>query len=628
VQFSTPGGIVKGNMEKKRQYLIKNGKIESMFDTSVTIGDQLLQEVLGKHADSQLKNIVATIQKEQNQIIRDEQSHLLIVLGAAGSGKTSAALQRIAYLLYRYRDTLNAEQIVLFSPNPMFNTYISTVLPSLGEENMQQTTFQEFLETQLGKTFSLEDAYMQIESLLTNGNHEQQKIRRASIDFKGSLEFMKLLNRYVQHLNKQDLRFKPITFRGEILLSAEKLQEQFYSQDHEQSIPQRISALAKWIMEKLRERERLEREKSWVEDEIELLDYEQYIRAYQTLQKNHGEFNYYDQEQKLLAKQVVQNAFKPIYSWVKKLKFVDLPATYAQLFQHPENASKWMLNGQLPAEWKEICILTMNALSQKQLLYEDATPFLYLKSQIIGYQPKTWIKHVFIDEVQDYTPFQLAFLAKLFPRSKFTVLGDLNQAIYAHQTNQTIFQTLASFDPDKPSKTYLLSKSYRSTRPIIEFTREIIGQKEGIEPFHRPGKKPVITQAANEQKLTEEIAKAIEQIEKNGAQTIAVICKTAKESRDVYQALRNLRKVRLIEKDTIKFEEGTMVIPSYLSKGFEFDAVIIFNANRDHYQDESERKLFYTICTRAMHELYLYYTGQLSPFLDGVSPELYVHTKQ
>jgi DNA helicase-2/ATP-dependent DNA helicase PcrA len=628
VQFATPGGIVKGHMEKKRQYLIKNGKIESMFDTSVTIGDELLQEVLGKHGDAEMKNIVATIQKEQNRIIRDEQSHLLVVLGAAGSGKTSAALQRIAYLLYRYRDTLNAQQIVLFSPNPMFNTYISAVLPSLGEENMQQTTFQEFLESQIGKTFSLEDAYEQIESLLTNHDPDQRKIRRISIDFKGSLAFMHLIDRYVQHLSKQDLRFHPIRFRDEILLSAEELQEQFYSQGHEQTLPQRIHALAKWILDKLRERERLEREQRWVELEIESLDPEQYRRANEILQKKQGEFDYYDEMRKLLAKHVVRKAFKPLYNRVKRLKFVDLPATYAQLFQHPEPVSKWIPNGQLPAEWEEICALTMNALSQKQLLYEDATPFLYLKSLIVGFQPKTWIKHVFIDEAQDYTPFQLAFLTKLFPRSKFTVLGDLNQAIWAHQTDQSIFRTLASSDPDRPSKIYLLSKSYRSTRPIIEFTREIIGQKEGIEPFHRPGKKPVITHAANEETLIQEIADKIEQIEKSGAQTIAVICKTAKESREVYSALRNHRKVRLIEKDTVKFEAGAMVIPSYLSKGFEFDAVIVYNANRDHYRDESERKLFYTICTRAMHELYLYYTDQLTPFLDGVSPDLYIHEKK
>ena len=165
--YDTPGGRIEGTMELKRQYQIHDGQIRNMFDTSVTIGDELLQQVLGKGADSQMKSIVATIQKEQNAIIRNDKSRMLIVQGAAGSGKTSAALQRVAYLLYKHRERLKADQIVLFSPNPMFNSYVSTVLPELGEENMQQTTFQEYLDYWLGSTLRLEDPFDQIEYVLT-----------------------------------------------------------------------------------------------------------------------------------------------------------------------------------------------------------------------------------------------------------------------------------------------------------------------------------------------------------------------------------------------------------------------------------------------------------------------------
>jgi DNA helicase II / ATP-dependent DNA helicase PcrA len=157
VRYKTPAGEISGNLKRKRQFIIRDGRIRSMFDTSVTIGDELLQEVLGRHSGTQMKNIVATIQKEQNRIIRSEGKRLLVVSGAAGSGKTSTALQRVAWLLYRYRKSLTAKQVVLFSPNPMFNSYVSTVLPGLGEENMQQTTFQEMLEHRLGKRFRLED---------------------------------------------------------------------------------------------------------------------------------------------------------------------------------------------------------------------------------------------------------------------------------------------------------------------------------------------------------------------------------------------------------------------------------------------------------------------------------------
>lgn len=155
--YKTPAGEMEGELTLKRQFSIRDGQIRFMFDTGVTIGDELLQAVLSRSSDAQMKSIVATIQKEQNRIIRDDRSRMLIVQGAAGSGKTSAALQRVAYLLYKYRDRLRADQVVLFSPNPMFNSYVSTVLPELGEENMLQATFQEYLERRLGREFQLED---------------------------------------------------------------------------------------------------------------------------------------------------------------------------------------------------------------------------------------------------------------------------------------------------------------------------------------------------------------------------------------------------------------------------------------------------------------------------------------
>ena len=166
--YDTPSGLISGEITLKKQFIIRNGEIKHLFHTGITIGDELLQEVLGNASDSQMKSIVATIQKEQNQIIRNEKGRLLIVQGVAGSGKTSAALQRIAYLLYRYRDTLLADEIVLFSPNPLFNSYISTVLPELGEENMQQTTFQDYLEHRLGEKWTLEDPFSQMEYVLTS----------------------------------------------------------------------------------------------------------------------------------------------------------------------------------------------------------------------------------------------------------------------------------------------------------------------------------------------------------------------------------------------------------------------------------------------------------------------------
>jgi DNA helicase-2/ATP-dependent DNA helicase PcrA len=231
---------------------------------------------------------------------------------------------------------------------------------------------------------------------------------------------------------------------------------------------------------------------------------------------------------------------------------------------------------------------------------------------------------VFIDEAQDYSPFQFAFIKRLFPRSKMTVLGDFNQAIFAHSLGNNGFAALTTLFGDEQTETFVLRRSYRSTRPIVEFTRELIEGGKAIEPFNRQGKKPTLTKAANSTDLASKIASCIRALQDAGHQTIAVICKTAQESRKAYEALRKRVPIRLIGKETASFGVGALVIPSYLAKGVEFDAVIIYNASQDQYGRESERKLFYTACTRAMHELHLFFVGQVSSFLDSVPRDFYV----
>jgi DNA helicase-2/ATP-dependent DNA helicase PcrA len=229
--YDTPGGLISGTMELKRQFVIDSGTIEVMFDTGVTIGDELLQQVLSHSADDRMKSIVATIQREQNAIIRNDKSRMLVVQGAAGSGKTSAALQRVAYLLYKYRQVLQADQMLLFSPNPLFNSYVSTVLPELGEENMQQTTFQLYLEHRLGQEFQLEDVFNQTENLLNAPDGPEATIRREGIAYKSSVSFLDAIRRYASLLEHEGIQFKPVVFMGRIVVSKEEMVTEFYSYD-------------------------------------------------------------------------------------------------------------------------------------------------------------------------------------------------------------------------------------------------------------------------------------------------------------------------------------------------------------------------------------------------------------
>ncbi|MCI0765030.1 RNA polymerase recycling motor HelD [Bacillus sp. TL12] len=612
---------ISGEMTLKRQYVIRNGQIISMFDTGVTIGDTLLQEVLGNNANTQMKSIVSTIQKEQNQIIRDEKSRLLVVQGAAGSGKTSAALQRVAYLLYRYRNSLHADQIVLFSPNSMFNSYVSTVLPELGEDNMKQTTFQEYLARHIDKKFELEDPFTQMEYVLTRMEEKSYETRLEGIKYKASTDFLEVVDQYVSYLQREGMLFKDIKFRGEVLISKEQMKEKFYEFDSSIRIPNRIKLISEWLLKELRKQEKIARKELWVEEEIQLLDKETYAKVYHQLQReeehSNGTFDDFEREQKMLAAIVVKEHFKPLKRRVKKLQFIHTPALYMQLFKDPQFAKQLVEENKLPQRWNEICKETIEKIQNSYMSYEDATPYLYLKDQLEELQKNTSVQHIFIDEAQDYSAFQYAFLKRIFPHTKMTILGDFNQTIYEH-ASENEFSQLSTLYGEESSERIVLTRSYRSTKQIIEFAKQLITNGDEIEPFQRDGKQPIVIEVKNQEEHHKKIVDQIEQLKQSGHKTIAVICKTAEESEEAYLALQRSLQVRLIKKETSSFDTGVLIIPSYLSKGVEFDAVIIYDVSKKKYGRESERKLFYTACTRSMHELYMYSVGEMNVFLQSV----------
>ncbi|KGE16759.1 RNA polymerase recycling motor HelD [Paenibacillus wynnii] len=617
--YDTPSGIVSGTMDLKRQFVIDEGKIDVMFDTGVTIGDELLQQVLSHSADDRMKSIVATIQKEQNAIIRNDKSRMLVVQGAAGSGKTSAALQRVAYLLYKYREVLQADQMLLFSPNPLFNSYVSTVLPELGEENMQQTTFQMYLEHRLGQEFQLEDVFTQTESLLNAPDVPTASIRRAGITYKSSVSFLDVIRRYVFLLEREGMQFKPVVFQGRIVVSKEDMLKKFYGFDPTIKLANRIELMTGWLLKQISDFGHEERSATWVEDQIEMLDSDEYHRAYQMmLRKKRGKgetFNDYDTEKELLGRYIVSQRLKPLRRWVKRGRFVDVKGLYSSLFTNLELFEHLNGDQELPLDWDNICTQTLSSIHANELSYEDATPFLYLKELSQGFRTNTLIRHVIVDEVQDYSPFQLEFMRRLFPRAKMTVLGDLNQAIYAQGEVLGDLSSLVSVYGEENTEVISLTRSYRSTYEIVEFTRAMIPGGERIVPFNRRGEEPLISVMSTEQDLLRAVEADIRELHSRGFHYVAVICKTAEESEQVCTQLEGNLKVRLVTKETPNFQKGTLVLPAYLAKGVEFDAVIIYDGSDQRYSRESERKLFYTACTRAMHLLHIYSLGEASRFL-------------
>jgi len=650
VSFETPGGSIAGTMKLKRQYQIRDGQLRNLFDSSVTIGDELLQQVLGKGADSQMKSIVATIQKEQNDIIRNDKSRMLIVQGAAGSGKTSAALQRVAYLLYRHRERLNADQIVLFSPNPIYNSYVSTVLPELGEENMQQTTFQEYLEHWLGSTMGLEDPLGQLEYVLTEEAMPGYEARLSGIHYKSSIAYLQALQSYALWLGREGMRFTAIRFRDRELITAEQMKSQFYSYDASIRLANRAILLQEWLLQELALLERKEREEDWVEEELNYLDNDQYAEAYRQLQKEEnvfdfaeqyveafnlmtnqyqqeeGDFDFARQEEELLRRMVVKEHFRPLRRSVKRWSFIDMPGLYSQLFSNAAAYREMTNGGEVPAFWPEICGQTKDKLSGQELFYEDTTPYLYLKELIEGVRTNTQVQYIFVDEGQDYSMFQYEFLKKLFPRARMTVLGDFDQAIFLQATDLNEADSpLIRLYGDAETSRFNLVRSYRSTREIVEFTKSLLPNGEAIIPFERSGRKPLLSKADSPRSRAERMAADLAALQAEGFASIAVITKTASESNDAYETLTaaGCRELQLITKKTLTFQKGTLVIPAYLAKGVEFDAVLIYDASPQVYQRESERKLFYTACTRAMHQLQLYTTGEWTPFIQALDTSLY-----
>ncbi|MBT2291338.1 UvrD-helicase domain-containing protein [Paenibacillus albidus] len=648
--YDTPGGYVSGTMKLKRQCQIHNGQLQNVFDTSLTIGDELLQQVLGKGADNQMKSIVATIQKEQNAIIRDDKSRMLIVQGAAGSGKTSAALQRVAYLLYTHRERLKADQIVLFSPNPMFNSYVSTVLPELGEENMQQTTFQEYLDHWLGRAFRLEDPFDQIEYVLTEQSTQGYEARLQGMGYKASVDFLQALRNYTQWLKQEGMRFTSIRFRDRDLITARQMESKFYSYDPSIRMTNRITLLQEWLLHELASLESKEREALWVQDELDYLDKDQYAEAYNQLHKergvfdfaeqyekvremlhskrrpDEGDFDYAEQEEELLRRMIVKEDFKMLKRNVKRMLFIDLAGIYVQLFQDKEAFEKMTNVAQVPPLWPEICRQTQEKLGRLELFYEDMTPYLYLKELIEGIRTNTEVRHVFVDEGQDYSIFQYEFLKKLFPRARMTVLGDFGQAIFAQATEL--------YGEDSPlirlygqaeTSLFRLVRSYRSTREIVEFTRSLLPDAKEIVPFERSGRKPLLSKMGSAEKRADRIAEHLAELRAEGFISIGIITKTAAESEGAYDLLtsQGCQGLKQVTKSTPAFEKGTLILPVYLAKGVEFDAVLIYDASSQTYHRESERKLFYTACTRAMHRLLLYTTAEWTPYIQAIDKSCY-----
>lgn len=592
--YECPEGVVSGEITNKRQYKINNGKIEYMFDSNLSIDDEMLQKLLSKSTDSKMKAIVTTIQKEQNKVIRNEEYKNLIVQGPAGSGKTSVALHRIAYLLYKHRDKITPKNIIIFSPNDIFNDYISNVLPQLGEDNICQTTFKEYMHKALGSEFIKENSCDMMEYILNSKGKITYQDRINNIRFKTSMEFVNILKQYVSYLEKIDRNFTDVMFKGDLIISGKDIQELFFKDYSNLPLKRRLQKIKSrilFLIEPYKEH--------WIKEVYnELEDSGSYIEKEEMME---------------LSKAIVKDKLKDVYSQIDKMTEFDLIDAYKNLFK---NLELFLDKSNIEYDDKyidEIKNYTLDNLNAQILNYEDQPPLLYLKGALGDIPSSSEIKYVIIDEAQDYTPLQYEIFYQLFGSANMTILGDINQSInpFMNVGNYDNVSNIAKDD----TCIINLTKSYRSTVEITKFSRKILNDNIDAEYVERSGEEPVVLGFSDENSVKEKLLEDIKTYKEKGYKSIGIITRTSREVLDVYNFLEDKVDVKAITKDDDKYVSDILVIPSYLAKGLEFDVVLIYNAGDGNYSSEDERLLFYTACTRALHVLRIYYSGEITPLL-------------
>lgn len=532
--YRSPSGEIKGVISLKRQYRIRGGKMEFMIESALTVHDDILQKELSSNVDDKMKNIVATIQREQNQIIRNEDIRTLIIQGVAGSGKTSIALHRIAYLLYTFRDSISSKDILIISPNKVFSDYISNVLPELGEETVPETSMEQILSGVLEHKYKYQTYFGLVNELL-------EKPSSSLIDriaYKASFGFISELDKFILHIENTYFKAADVKLTKYITIPAPFIEEQ-YLRFNRYPIRRRFDAMADYMLDMLKI---------------------QYAFTVTTAGRN------------LLKKEI-------------RLMFAgnnDIQV-YKDFFKWTNNPGMFKMR------------------KGHTLEYSDLAPLAYLHLALEGNGNQPFrVKHLLIDEMQDYSPIQYKVIQKLFPCRK-TVLGDAGQSVnpYGSSTAETIQKSLTA------SEIMKLCKSYRSTFEITDFAQKIHPNAE-LEPVARHGEKPQILQFGSAVEELSGIMGLISTYRKSGYKSLGIICKTEQQAREMADMLKSYANdISFLSSQSSAFVQGIVIISAHMAKGLEFDEVIIPQTDERNYRSEIDKSMLYVAVTRAMHRLTL-----------------------
>ncbi|NGT87871.1 HelD family protein [Clostridium perfringens] len=554
--YTSPDGPIKCDIEGRRQIIVKKGELKGVFDSAIDVKDDILQMVLSNNSSDKLKDVIMTIQQEQDEIIRKERTSNIVVNGVAGSGKTTIALHRVAYLLYNYRKELE-DKVLILGPNGIFMEYISQVLPSLGEVGVKQETFASFALKEMDSELYIMSFDKYLEKILSE---DIEFIEDAK--YKNSYEIIEDLDNLVKEMDKDYFHVEDVKYFGDLVISKEEIEEMFNKHYEYMPLFRRSEKIKRIILSKIKDKRD---EKVWELNEEIRKEKEKLTPEELLIEENNLEFR-----RKLRIREIVKEVMDSrakLDSWISREDVLDIYDRF---------------NG-----------------NKKEYTINDLAPILYLAIKLEGKKATKDYRHVVIDEAQDYSPLQFKVVRELTGTKYFTVVGDVNQRLIKYSDLAPMMELEKIFDDVNP-EIYNLNKSYRSTYEIMEYANKYLDE-DRIIPIVRHGKPVEEIEFHNNEELSESIIESLKEFSNEGLESIAIITRDKEELEKVYNLISN--KVHLVKFDNedVLYKGGNVIIPSYFAKGLEYDGVIIVD-NRSS-KDENEDLIKYIMSTRALHRL-------------------------
>ncbi|WEV19702.1 HelD family protein [Clostridium perfringens] len=554
--YTSPDGPIKCDIEGRRQIIVKKGELKGVFDSAIDVKDDILQMVLSNNSSDKLKDVIMTIQQEQDEIIRKERTSNIVVNGVAGSGKTTIALHRVAYLLYNYRKELE-DKVLILGPNGIFMEYISQVLPSLGEVGVKQETFASFALKEMDSELYIMSFDKYLEKILSK---DKEFIEDAK--YKNSYEIIKDLDNLVKEMDKNYFHVEDVKYFSDLVISKEEIEEMFNKHYEYMPLFRRSEKIKRIILSKIKDKRD---EKVWELNEELRKEKEKLTSEELLIEENNLEFR-----RKLRIREIVKEVMDSrakLDSWISREDVLDIYDRF---------------NG-----------------NKKEYTINDLAPILYLAIKLEGKKATKDYRHVVIDEAQDYSPLQFKVVRELTGTKYFTVVGDVNQRLIKYSDLAPMMELGKIFDDVNPD-IYNLNKSYRSTYEIMEYANKYLDE-DRIIPIVRHGKPVEEIEFHNNEELSESIIESLKEFSNEGLESIAIITRDKEELEKVYNLISN--KVHLVKFDNedVLYKGGNVIIPSYFAKGLEFDGVII--VDNGSLKDENEDLIKYIMSTRALHRL-------------------------